>query len=439
MDGNLLALTLARPSFGEALGDKAFVRAMLAFESALAQSQAATGVIPVAAGAAIERACAGANLSARQLAAEGKLAGSLAIPFVKALTAEVRAIDPAAASFVHYGSTSQDVLDTALVLCMRPCLAEADRVLGASVVALAAHARAHASTVILGRTMLQPAIPITAGLKIARWATALARCRARLAQTASTALCVQLGGPVGALDALGPRRAEVRRRVAGHLGLADARAWHSHRDDFLALAAGIAIAVGAIGKIARDIALLSQAEVGEMLESAPRKDVGGSSAMPHKRNPVACLQAIAAATRAPGLMATLLHAAGQEHERSIGAWQGELASWPELVGVLGSALDALERFAQGLVVIPARMQANLEALQGLVFSERLSRQLMHTMDRASAQSLVDDWCTEAVAGGLHLRQVAAAASPGVDLDAVFSIEAVVTDLAPALEEELGAL
>ncbi len=438
MAGHLLARTLSRDSFTDALGDEAFVRAMLAFESALAVSEAECGVIPEQAGKSIAAACASLDLPAGQLASEGKLGGSLAIPFVKALTEAVRKRDPKAASFVHYGSTSQDVLDTAMVLCIRPCVAETDRVLGDSVKRLAAHARAHASTVMLGRTMLQPAIPLTAGIKIARWASALNRCCGRVADAAGRALRVQLAGPVGTLDALGPQRAEVRRGVAKRLGIGEAASWQSHRDEWLAFACSLAILVATVGKMARDVALLSQPEVGEMLESAPKKGVGGSSAMPHKRNPVSCLQAIAAATRAPGLVATLL-GANQEHERALGGWQGELAVLPDLLDTVGSAIEALERISAGLVVYPARMAQNLEALRGLVFSERLSRLLMQTMDRAAAQSLVDDWCTLAVAGDRHLKDIAAGARPELDIGRVFSLEAIVADLAPVLEEELACL
>jgi 3-carboxy-cis,cis-muconate cycloisomerase len=321
---------------------------------------------------------------------------------------------------------------------MLPCVAEADRVLAESVTQLAGHARQNASAVMLGRTMMQPAIPITAGIKIARWAAALNRCRVRLVETGGRALCVQLGGPVGTLDALGTKRVEVRRAVAKRLGLADASSWHTHRDELLAFASALSILVAAVGKIAADIALLSQAEVGEMLEAAPRKGVGTSSAMPHKRNPVACLQALAAAARAPGLMATLLHA-GHEHERAIGGWQAELATLPDLVETAGGALDALERIAAGLVVNPARMRQNLDALQGLVFSERLSRVLMQSMDRASAQSQVDDWCATAVAAQRNLRDVVAEARADLDLAPVFSLDAIVRELAPVLDQELGAL
>src|SRR5207245_622723 len=238
---------------------------MLDFERALAVAQGDVGVIPPDAARVIATACAELSLPPETLASEGKRSGSLAIPLVRALTEHVARVDAGAAAFVHYGSTSQDVLDTALVLCLKPCLADADRV------------------------------PATA----------------------------------------------VRHGVAMRLHLHEARAWHDQRDELLRLMAELAIVVETIGKVARDVSLLSQAEVGEMLESAPVKGVGGSSAMPHKRNPVACLQALVAAARAPGLMATLLSGALGEHERALGGWQAELVTIPALADAAGGALDAL--------------------------------------------------------------------------------------------------
>jgi 3-carboxy-cis,cis-muconate cycloisomerase len=246
---------------------------------------------------------------------------------------------------------------------------------------------------------------------------------------------------VGTLDALGGQRAAVRRGVAERLGLRDGPPWHDHRDEMLRLMAELAIVTATVGKIARDVALLSQAEVGEMLESEPAKGVGGSSAMPHKRNPVACLQALAAAQRAPGLMATLLAGASGEHERALGGWQAELVTIPELVGAAGSALDALERIAAGLVVNADRMRANLESLQGLVFSERLARALARDTDRAAALAAVDDWSAVAVREHRHLREVALAARPALAarIDGLFSLETVVAELAPVLDEVLGEI
>jgi 3-carboxy-cis,cis-muconate cycloisomerase len=205
--------------------------------------------------------------------------------------------------------------------------------------------------------------------------------------------------------------------------------------------AELAIVTETIGKIARDVSLLAQAEVGEMLESPPTKGVGGSSAMPHKRNPVACLQALTAAIRAPGLIATLLSGSLGEHERALGGWQAELVTIPELVEAAGSALDALERIAAGLVVNPDRMKANLAALQGLVFSERLARVIARDTDRASALALVDDWSAVVVKERRQLRDVALVARPELagQIDNVFSLEAVVAELAPVLDETLAGV
>jgi 3-carboxy-cis,cis-muconate cycloisomerase len=435
---NIVGLGFARDSFTQALSAEAFVRAMLDFERALAAAEGEAGVIPQEAAQTIAKVCAELTLDPAALATEAKKSGSLAVPLVKALTERVARVDARAAAFVHYGSTSPDVLDTALVLCLKPCLADADSVLATAVGRLAAHARRHAGTVMLGRTLMQPATPITAGIKIARWAAALHRCRLRLAEARERALCIQLGGAVGTLDAIGGKRAMVRNGLAMRLRLHVARAWHDHRDDLTRLMTELALVTTTVGKLARDVSLLSQAEVGEMLESAPVKGVGGSSAMPHKRNPVACLQALTAAARVPGLMSTLLVAELGEHERALGGWQAALVTIPELVDAAGGALDALDRIAARLVVNADRMKANLEALQGLVFSERLARVLAREMDRASAQALVDDWSSLAVKDRRHLKDVALAARPSLaaHIEDVFSLDALVKELAAVLDETL---
>src|SRR5438094_345155 len=219
---------------------------MLDFERALAVAQGDVGVIPSDAARVIAKACADLRPAPEAIASESKRSGSLAVPLVKALTEQVARVDARAAAFVHYGSTSQDVLDTALVLCVKPCLADADRVLATAVSRLAEHARRHAGVVMLGRTLMQPATPITAGLKIARWAAALHRCRLRLAEARERALCVQLGGAVGTLDAFGGTRTAVRHGVAMRLHLHEARAWHDQRDELLRLMAELAIVVGLV-------------------------------------------------------------------------------------------------------------------------------------------------------------------------------------------------
>jgi 3-carboxy-cis,cis-muconate cycloisomerase len=361
MAASLTARTLARPSFDSAFEAPAFVAAMLAFEAALAQAEAAEGVIPPESARAIAAACTSVKIDLEAFVAEGKRSATLAVPLVNVLKAEVARTAPDSAKHVHFGATSQDVLDTAMALCLKSCLDEADRALDGAVRGLARQAREHRATPMLGRTLMQPALPITAGLKIARWAVALAQDRERIADAESVGLAIQLGGPVGALEALGTKGPAVRHRVALHLGLADAPAWHVHRNAWIDLLGRIGQAVITAGKIARDVSLLAQPEVGEMLEALPRAGVGASSAMPHKRNPVGCVHALAAAVRMPGLLATL-HAAGiAEHERALGGWQAELGLVPEIAGALGTSLDFLETIAGSLVVNAARMKSNLQA------------------------------------------------------------------------------
>ena len=362
MAASLTSRTLARAAFEKAFEPPAFLRAMLDFEAALAEGEAAEGLIPAPSAAAIRKACAGASFDVEALVAEAKRQGTLVVPFVKTLRSATEKVAREAAAHVHFGSTTQDVLDTAMALCLKPCLDEADRSLEAAVRALARRAREHRDTPMAGRTLMQPAIPITAGLKLARWAAALAQDRERLAEAAATGLAVQFGGAVGALETLGAKGPAVRHRIALALGLADAPEWQSHRNNWLDLLDRIALVVVTAGKIARDLALLGQAEVGEMRDAPPQEGVGGSSAMPHKRNPVGCLHAIAAATRMPGLVATVhAGAAGLEHERALGGWQAELVVVPEIAGALGSALDFLDTIAGSLVIDAERMRANLGA------------------------------------------------------------------------------
>jgi 3-carboxy-cis,cis-muconate cycloisomerase len=357
--GSLAARTLSRPSFDQAFDTDAFLRAMLDFEAALAHAQAEEGLIPPEAAEAIAAACGSLRIDADALVAEGKRSATLAVPLVRMLREEVAHASPAHARHVHAGATSQDVLDTAMALCLRPCLEEADRAVDGAVRALARKAREHRATPMLGRTLLQPAVPITAGLKIARWAAALAQDRERIAEAQAVGLAVQLGGPVGALESCGSRGPAVRHRIALRLGLADVRSWHAHRNAWIDLLDRVGLLVATCGKIARDISLLAQPEVGEMMEAAPRDGVGVSSAMPHKRNPVACVHALAAALRMPGLLATLHASAVAEHERALGGWQAELALVPEIAGALGMSLDFLDTIGASLVVDADRMRANM--------------------------------------------------------------------------------
>ena len=359
MAGSLAARTLARPAFDAAFEAPAFLAAMLRFESALAAAQAAEGIIPAASVAAIEAACRDFTCDVDAFVAEGKRSATLAVPLVRMLKEQVARASPDAAKHLHLGATSQDVLDTAMALCLRGCLDDADAALRSAIHGLATKAREQRATPAMGRTLMQSAVPITAGLRIARWAVALAQDRDRIAKAREMALAVQLGGPVGALEALGTKAPAVRHRLASSLALADVPSWHSHRNAWIELLGALTLAVLTIGKIARDVSLLATAEAGEMREAPASEGAGRSSAMPHKRNPVGCAHALAAATKAPGLLAAIHAGALGEHERALGGWQAELALVPELAGCLGSALDFIEPLGAALVLDPARMQANI--------------------------------------------------------------------------------
>ncbi|MGZ5248614.1 MAG: 3-carboxy-cis,cis-muconate cycloisomerase [Caldimonas sp.] len=362
MTGTIFERTLATAEIEAVFGDAAIVGTMLAFEAALAEAEAGEGLIPADAAAAIVAACTGDAFDVEAIVAEARVAGALAIPLVLHLKARVAARDPEAARFVHHGSTSQDAIDTAMVLATGQALGLIDADLQRLVEALAALARRHLATPMLARTLLQPAQVSSFGCEVAAWVAPLARSRERLAQAARAALQLQFGGAVGTLALLGDKGPAVARRLGERLGLAvPASAWHSQRDAWVALGCAVAVLCGCLGKVGRDLALLAQGEVGEVAEphAAGR---GSSSAMPHKRNPVAAMVAIAAAARAPQQAATLLAAMPQEHARGLGNWQAELAVWPSLFMTAHGAVRALaDACAAGLEVDAARMRANIDA------------------------------------------------------------------------------
>ena len=385
----------------EVFDTAAIVQGMLDFEAALARAQAAEGVIPVGAAAPIAAACRAERFDLDALAAAGARAGSLAIPLVKHLTAAVAASDAQAAGFVHWGSTSQDVIDTAMVLATRRALALIDARLGDLIGALSALAQRHADAPMLGRTLMQPAVVISVGFKLVSWVAPLVRARRRLRRAADAALQLQLGGAVGTLSAMGGKGALVARRMADALRLAHAPgAWHTQRDDWVALGCEVGVLCGSLGKIATDVSLLAQGEIAEIAEptgDASGEKRGGSSAMPHKRNPVASMIALAASRRAPHRVAALLGAMTQAHERGLGDWQAELAEWPGLFLSAHGALDALAEAAPGLAVDAARMRRNIDALHGLVFAEAAAMLLAPHVGKARAQALLEPLSRQASA------------------------------------------
>lgn len=393
---------LSSPEMVAVFDDGAMVQAMFDFEQALAQAQAAHGAIPASAARAIAGVCKASLYDIPALVRAGRRAGSLAIPLVKELTAAVALYDQEASTFVHRGSTSQDVIDTAMVLVTREALGLIERDLARLVDALLALAEQHLDTPVLARTLMQPAQVSSFGLKAAQWAAPLVRTRQRLRVAAHDALQLQLGGAVGTRSALGEHGAEVARHMADALGLGcPAASWHTQRDEWVRLGLEVALLTGSLGKIATDLALMAQGEVGELAEPGGAGR-GGSSAMPHKRNPVAAMTALAASGRTPHVAAALLGSMGQQHERGLGNWQAELAEWPTLFLSAHGALAALADAFAGLEVNTARMRANIDNLQGLVFAEGAAGLLAETIGRPRAHALLEDLSRQALAEGVHL-------------------------------------
>lgn len=357
--------------FAELFDAPAIVQAMFDFEAALARAQAAEGLIPASAAQAIAGLCRAELHDLPALVAASGRAGSLAIPLVAELKKTVALFDAAAAGFVHHGSTSQDAIDTALALATRRALVLIDAELDRLCESLLALAEAHAATPVLARTLMQPAAVTSFGLKCTNWLAPLLRSRQRLREAAAQGLALQLGGAIGTLSAMGDRGPAVARRMADALGLALPPApWHTQRDDWVRLGLEAAVLTGSLGKIATDLALMAQGEVAELAEpAAPGR--GSSTAMPHKRNPVAALTTLAAAQRAPQRAAALLAAMPQQHERGLGNWQAELAEWPGLWTGAGASARALAEAFAGLEVDDARMRRNVLEIGGNAFAEAL--------------------------------------------------------------------
>jgi 3-carboxy-cis,cis-muconate cycloisomerase len=336
------------------LSDSAHIQGMLDFEAALALAEARAGMMNQEVAEAIAAHCHAERFEVAALAEATAKAGNPAIPLIAALTAQVAADDVEAARYVHWGATSQDVMDTGLVLQLRDALDALDADLTRLTAACARLAERTADLTMAGRTWLQQALPITFGVKAAGWLSAVNRHRERLRQLRPRVLVVQLGGAVGTLAAFGPAGLEVAEALADDLGLAlPDIPWHAHRDRLVEVATTLGALVGTLGKLARDISLLAQTEVGEAFEPAePGK--GASSTMPQKRNPVGASAALAAAVRVPGLVATMLAAMPQEHERGLGGWQAEWETLPEILRLAAGALWQMAEVAEGLELDPDR-------------------------------------------------------------------------------------
>ena len=389
----------------EVFSDRRTLQGVLDFETALARALVSTGQAPAGVLPSIERA---SHADAYDFAAIGRdaaLAGNLAIPLLKLLTETVDRADKNASAFVHFGATSQDAIDTGRVLQIRDALNLLDANLAKISDRLAELAQEHSATQLAGRTWLQHASPITLGLKFAGWLDAIERHRERLAQLRTRALTLQFGGSVGTLAILGANGNEVAAALAKELNLAHPPiSWHAHRDRFAEVAATIGLIVGTAGKIARDISLLSQTEIAEAFEPSA-KGRGGSSTMPHKRNPVGSAVILSAATRVPPLVSTMLSAMVQEHERGPGGWQAEWETLPEIFLLASGALYHLNVILEGLAIDKAQMAANLSAHSGLALTEAFAAALAKHEGREPARKIAEALARVAAETHQPLRDV----------------------------------
>ncbi len=385
------------------LDDRARLQRMLDFEVALARAEAAVGAIPALATEPIATAARAEHYDIKALGEAARAAGNIAVPLIEALAAEVAKTDAAAAGWVHWGASSQDVIDTALVVELRAAIDALTADLNRAIEGFTTLAGRHRRTAAVGRSSLRHTLPMPFGLKLAGYAAALARSRERLRRLRREALVLQFGGAVGTLAALNERGLDIAERLAALLDLPLPEApWHTHRDRLAEVASALAILSGTCGKIARDVSLLMQNDVAEAFEPAAP---AGSSILPHQRNPTAAAVALAAAAIAPNLAATILAAQVQEHEGGLGGWQAEWPTFPALALVTSGAVGAIVELAEGLEIDSERMRANVGATRGLIMAETVAFALAGKLGREEAQRIVEEASRKAAAAKRDLHEV----------------------------------
>ncbi|MEV7770875.1 3-carboxy-cis,cis-muconate cycloisomerase [Kitasatospora sp. NPDC086791] len=429
-DAGLLSPVRAGTPVEAAVGDRAWLQAMLDAEAALARAQARLGTVPAPAAAAITAAARADRLDLRRLALEARETANPVVGLVRAFTAVVAADDPAAAGYVHQGSTSQDVLDTAAMLVADRALRLVRQDLGRTAEALARLAARHRDTVLAGRTLALHAVPTTFGLKAAGWRSLVLDAADRVDRVRRDGLPVALGGAAGTLAGyLAHAGAEAAADPGGYAdALADAFAaetglarprlpWHALRTPVADLAAALSFTAGALGKIALDVQTLARTEIAELAEpGAPGR--GSSSAMPHKRNPVLATLIRSAALQVPVLAAGLTQCLAVEDERSAGGWHAEWQLLRECLRLTGGSAHTAVELAEGLRVRADRMRDNLALTGGQIVSERIAAVLGRTLGRAAARRLLTGAAAEADRSGRPLSAVLAAAP---ELDGLWSV------------------
>ena len=428
LDAGLTGPLFATPQMRDVFSDAATLDALLACEAALAAAQAGLGLVPDRLHAAIA-ALSHEQFDAMAIGQATAIAGVPTIPFLKALREQLPAdLEP----MLHKGATTQDIVDTALVLQMRHGLTLIEADLCAIVASLIALAEANAAIPCAGRTYGQHAAPLTFGYKVAQWCLAIAEVAELMPALRSRILVASLGGPVGTLASLGSHGPAVADAYARRLGLrAPVAAWHTSRARIAETGSWIAIMIGTLAKMATDTLDLASTEIGEVAEPH-LNGRGGSSAMPHKRNPVGCTVILAAHSAAKPLVMTLLDSLAAAHERPAGAWHAEWLVLPQLFGLASGALTEAMRLANGLVVDPARMQSNLDLTRGLLFSDAVAAGLTPHLGAARAHEVVAAACADVRGSGADLRQCLDT-NPLLQQANLKSVIAKAFDLGPAID------
>jgi len=385
--------------------DQGRVQCMLDFEAALARAEGVVGAVAPQAVSDIVAACDATLYDFDDLAVAIGNAGNSAIPLVEALSRQVAVRNETAQRYVNLGATSQDVMDSGLVLQLRSAINLLEQDLSNLAEALAQQAQRHAGTAMAGRTWLQQATPVTLGAKVAGWLGAVTRHRHRLKELRPRMLCLQFGGASGSLAALGEMAFPIAEALAKDLNLnLPDQPWHTQRDRLVEFASLLGMVAGSLGKMGRDISLLMQTETRELSEPAATGKSHSSTVL-YNRHPVGAAVMIAAATRAPGLVATMFSAMPQEHERSLGLWHAEWETLPQLCCLVSGSLQQALAVIPSLEVDAGRMLHNLDLPQGLVLAEAVSVALAQRMGRDAAHHLIEQCCRRAVEQNMHLREV----------------------------------
>lgn len=382
--------------------DSRTIAQMIRVEVALAQAQANKGLFSKTIATTITANCNGIEIDIEALKTAITLGGNAAIPLVKQLTKNIKNKDVEASKYIHLGATSQDVVDTGLVLQIQEFIEWTSHKVIVLEKLLLALTQKHRQTIIIGRTLLQQAKPTTFGFKTAGWLEAISRSKQRLEEIQKRILVLQLGGAVGNGNL--NISIEIQEEMALRLKLKPSFSWHSHRDNLAEFASVLGVLGGSLGKIAKDISLLMQTEVGEVFEGAA-EGKGGSSTMPHKRNPVACAAILANSNRLPHLAATILSAMVQEHERSAGLWHSEWDVLVEIMQLTGGSLEKTASLIEGLEVDEVRMLANLNCTNGLIYAENVAFELAKKLGKATAHEIIEKACKIAIQENKNLKEV----------------------------------